>query len=62
MILEQLTTQVERDVLAVDNTADESEPSGKKAVSSAHDENLKSGGQKLSAEGSWENANIVLRG
>ncbi len=52
MILEQLTTQVERDVLAVDNTANESEPPGEEAVSSAHDENLKSRGQKLSAEGS----------
>ncbi len=61
MILEQLTTQVKRDVLAVDNTANESEPPGEEAVSSAHDENLKSGGQKLSVEGSWENGNISTR-
>ncbi len=62
MVLEQLTTQVKRDVLAVDNTADESEPPGEKAVSSAHDENLKSIDQKLSVEGSLGNGNISNRG
>ncbi len=62
MVLEQLTTQVERDVLAVDNTADESEPPGEKAVSSAHYENLKSIDQKLSVEGSLGNGNISNRG